>query len=506
MRFTRRGNYARSRTHRYRKTGGGGGTDYTGLSVLVTGGAGFIGSNLVDALLEAGAAKVRVLDNLTTGKMSNLDKARTVGADRFEFIEGSITDYKTCVEACEGMNVVFHEAALVSVPRSMVDPILNHDINITGTLNMLKAASEAGVSRFVYASSAATYGMLPELPKVETMQRDYPSPYALSKGVCEDYANLYALKEMLGGGMTCVGLRYFNVYGPRQDPKSPYSGVISIFTDKISNREQITINGDGSNTRDFVFVADVVKANMLSGRVDIPKTEYRVYNVGTGKSVTLLELIDTIKDIVGEEVNVQLGDERPGDIKHSVSEISKIRSELGYEPSYTLDQGLRILMKPAPMQGGEFSNTFGNSKRKMSFAPMHTRKNYSYAKSNAKRSSNNSSNNSNSNSNIQLANVQLIPRNNIQSMQPVMSVKAPNRKYTVKNIQKYHINTNTVRESKIGKNTKRLSATISRSPVSSVATYVNFAKNNRDNSSVLGYAEYKLNESSSPKYPEIIKV
>jgi nucleoside-diphosphate-sugar epimerase len=329
----------RRRAHRMR---GGENPSYEGLSVLVTGGAGFIGSNLVDALLAAGA-KVRVLDNLQTGKRANLEKAITSG--RCEFMEGDIRNPETCAAACAGMNVVFHEAALVSVPLSMTEPRLNHEINITGTLNMLVAAAAAGVSRFVYASSAATYGSLPELPKRESQPRDYPSPYALSKGVDEDYANQWAAIQALGNGMTCIGLRYFNVYGPRQDPKSPYSGVISIFVDRIARGTPITVNGDGLQTRDFVFVGDIVYANMLAGKAVLGANESRVFNVGTGKSVTLLELVDTIKRITGNDVAVSHGPERAGDIKHSLSDITKISTELGYAPKYTLEEGLRLLIE-----------------------------------------------------------------------------------------------------------------------------------------------------------------
>ena len=317
-----------------------GGASYAGKNVLVTGGAGFIGSNLVDALLAAGAT-VRVLDNLVTGKMENLQNAQKSGS--FEFIKGDITSAEDCAKACEGMNVVFHEAALVSVPISMNDPILNHNVNITGTLNMLIAAANAGVSRFVYASSAATYGALEKLPKEESDPRDYPSPYALSKGVDEDYATLWARDERLGKGMTCVGLRYFNVYGPRQDPRSPYSGVISIFANKISQNLPITFFGDGKQTRDFVFVADVVHANMLAGITTLP-TSSRVYNVGTGKSVTLLELKERMESIAQTHVDVAFEAPRPGDIVHSRSNIRLIREELGYEPQFSLEEGLTALM------------------------------------------------------------------------------------------------------------------------------------------------------------------
>jgi UDP-N-acetylglucosamine 4-epimerase len=343
MALTRKINRKKKMTRRKRLHGGG---DYDGLSILVTGGAGFIGSNIVDELLAKGAKKVRVLDNLATGKESNLDKAKGAGA-RFEFVKGDVTNPSDCEKACEGMNVVFHEAALVSVPISMDEPIKNNDININGTLNMLIAAANAGVKRFVYASSAATYGSLPELPKKETQPRDYPSPYALSKGVDEDYANLWAndTSGKLGKGMTCVGLRYFNVYGPRQDPTSAYSGVISIFADRVSKGTGITFNGDGSNTRDFVFVGDVVQANMLAGIKTLPNGQKSsVYNVGTGVAVTLKELAKTIQSIVKKTIEMKEGPPRPGDILHSLSDITKIKNELGYSPKFNLEQGLTLLL------------------------------------------------------------------------------------------------------------------------------------------------------------------
>lgn len=318
---------------------------YAGKSVLVTGGAGFIGSNLVDRLLALGAAKVRVLDNLETGKEANLVAARATGGARFEFMSGDVRDLEVCRKACAGMNIVFHEAAMVSVPLSMSNPVKNHDINITGTLHMLMAAADAGVERFVYASSAATYGMDPALPKVETMTRHYPSPYALSKGVDEDYAGLWASKSELGKGMTCVGLRYFNVYGPRQDPKSPYSGVISIFADRILRGESPTVFGDGNQTRDFVFVGDVVKANVLAGLTALPEGQAaRVYNVGTGRAVTLNTLFDTMRSVLGANVALKYNAPRAGNIRDSLSNIDRIREELGYEPDYTLEQGLSILL------------------------------------------------------------------------------------------------------------------------------------------------------------------
>lgn len=313
--------------------------DYAGKRILVTGGAGFIGSNLVDALLKNNAQFVRVLDNLSTGFEKNLQQAKT--HSNFEFLKGDIRSLETCKKACRDIDIVFHEAALVSVPKSMQDPILNNDINVNGTLNMLVAASEAKVQRFVYASSAAVYGDDPKVPKKETMPRHYPSPYALSKGVDEDYAKLWAYKTELGNGITCVGLRYFNVYGPRQDPRSPYSGVISIFADRISTNRQIVIFGDGEQTRDFVYVGDVVKANLIAGLATIDQSA--IFNVGTGKQITLNNLVETISKILDKNVDPVYGPEREGDIRHSVANISKINN-IGYKPETTLYEGLGVLL------------------------------------------------------------------------------------------------------------------------------------------------------------------
>jgi nucleoside-diphosphate-sugar epimerase len=306
---------------------------YKGLTVLVTGGAGFIGSHLADALLDAGAT-VRIMDIAMD----------TATSQR----EGSVTDAQACVEACKGVDVIFHQAAVVSVPLSVNNPRHNHDVNITGTLNMLMAAAQTGVKRFVYASSAAVYGgQTTASLNTETQSREYSSPYALSKGVCEDYADLFARKEELGRGMTCVGLRYFNVYGPRQNPASPYAGVISIFVDKIQKRDPITVYGDGSATRDFVHVSDVVRANMMAG-VSPLSQGHHVFNVGTGIPTSLSQLIGTIKTIVGNEASddasVNFSKERVGDVKHSVADIRKIRAALGYEPKYSLEDGLRALI------------------------------------------------------------------------------------------------------------------------------------------------------------------
>lgn len=341
---------------------------YRGRVVLVTGGAGFIGSNLVDALLAHGAT-VRVLDNLVTGKLENLAAAK----ESVTFIHGDIRDEDACAKACADVDIVFHEAAMVSVPLSMEKPHENHANNITGMLNVLVAAANAGVKRFVYASSAAVYGDRIELPKKETMPRHYPSPYALSKGVDEDYAELWASKATeLGKGMTCIGLRYFNVYGPRQDPKSPYSGVISIFADRIRNNQDIAIFGDGENTRDFVFVGDVVQANLRAGVADMAASAapFAVYNVGTGGRTSLNKLADTMKGLTGSMSKTEYKPPRPGDIVHSQSSIKKIQKALNYQPKFELAVGLNLLLQSIPeaKKGGRGR---GSSRRGKSAQPSY---------------------------------------------------------------------------------------------------------------------------------------
>ncbi len=315
---------------------------YVGKKVLVTGGAGFIGSHIVDALLHYGVGTVRILDNFSTGSLTNLTKA--FESNRVELVEGDIRDAETCQQCSTDIDVVFHTAAEISVTKSMLSPETTNATNISGTLNMLNAAAKCGVKRFVYASSAAVYGIPTSLPCDESSERNYTSPYGLSKGINEDMATLWASNNELGNGMTCIGLRYFNVYGPRQDPKSPYSGVISIFMDRIRTRQPIQFFGDGLQTRDFVYVADVVQANVLAGAYVFPQdTTSHIYNVGSGVSVSLYELKQTIEERVGISVCEEYLPVRPGDIRDSVANIQRISEELGYRPRYTLEKGLSAL-------------------------------------------------------------------------------------------------------------------------------------------------------------------
>ena len=298
---------------------------------LVTGGAGFIGSNLAERLLGDGV-QVRVLDNLTSGFMENLEPF--LGA--IEFKQGDVRDLDTLQEVMDGVEVVFHQGAVVSVPQSVEDPIEAAMVNDLGTLHVLEAARRAGVGRIVFASSCAVYGDLPHLPKRETMETRPLSPYAASKLHGETYASLYS--DLYG--LETVSLRYFNVYGPKQDPTSPYSGVISIFLDRAVQGKRPTIFGDGEQFRDFVYVADVVEANLLAAyREDIAGA---VINIGTGSSVTVNNLWETISQFTGVEGEPERAEERPGDIRESVADISRARELLAYEPQYSFNEGLEL--------------------------------------------------------------------------------------------------------------------------------------------------------------------
>ena len=318
---------------------------------LVTGGAGFVGSHIVDALVDQGH-NVVVLDNLSSGHKENLSGA----LNQIDFVEGDIRDAEICLKASEGCDGIFHEAALVSVPDSINRPRDNHDINITGTLNVLEAARVNGVKRVVFASSAAVYGDNPELPKREEMLPEPKSPYAMAKLAGEHYLKVYA--ECFG--LETVALRYFNVFGPRQDPSSMYSGVISIFSERIKNGLPITIYGDGQQTRDFVSVSDVVQVNLLamgcqksddrgqtsasSPMLHAPCAQrFVVLNVATARQTSLLELLKTLEALTGNKATVSFSAARSGDIQHSLADISKVRKIFGYEPKVSLSEGLSSL-------------------------------------------------------------------------------------------------------------------------------------------------------------------
>ena len=301
---------------------------------LITGGCGFIGSHIAEALCEQGET-VRILDNLSSGyrhNVAHLSEGVTV-------IEGDVRDVETVSAATEGVDYVFHEAALVSVFDSVERPRDNHDINLTGTLNVLEAAKSAGAQRVVLASSAAIYGNAPELPKEETMRPQPESPYGLAKIGKEYYARVFSTLYDL----PVISLRYFNVYGPRQDPGSPYSGVISKFVEIITGGGTPTIFGDGTQSRDFVFVKDVVQANLKAMHEEALKGG-EVFNVATGDGTSLLELLETVQRIAEVKGDPTFEAERLGDIKHSRADIGSARRSLGYEPSYSVERGLRELI------------------------------------------------------------------------------------------------------------------------------------------------------------------
>jgi UDP-glucose 4-epimerase len=306
------------------------------MKYLVTGGAGFIGSHIAEELLAAGH-EVRVLDNLSSGYEKNI-----AGLD-VEFVKADVRDLDALRSAATGVDGVFHQAALVSVPESIEKPVENNEINVTGTLNVLLAARDCGVRRVVLASSAAVYGNAPDLPKREDMLPEPVSPYALGKIAGEYYLRVFAeLYEI-----QAVSLRYFNVYGPRQDPSSMYSGVISKFADVLAGGGVPTIFGDGKQTRDFVYVKDVAAANLLAmGSENVGRGE--VFNIGTGRQTSLLELLETLAGTFGRELTPDFAEARAGDIKHSVSDIARARATLNYEPRATLEEGLKALVDHEP--------------------------------------------------------------------------------------------------------------------------------------------------------------
>ena len=301
-------------------------------SFLVTGGAGFIGYNLVEKILDLGY-KVRVLDNFSTGKKRNIEEFLDI--PNFELIEGDIRDLATCQQACDGIDYILHQAALCSVPRSINDPRTTNDVNITGTLNMLIAARDYKVKRFIYASSSSVYGDEPNLPKIEDRVGKPLSPYAITKKVNELYArNFYELYKL-----PVIGLRHFNVFGKKQDCNSVYAAVIPIFIKKLLNEETPTINGDGKQSRDFTYIKNAVEANLKACLAD-KETLGDVFNIAYGGRVYLNDLYWKICKLLKVDTQPIYGPERPGDIKHSNADISKAKNILGYHPEYDIDRGL----------------------------------------------------------------------------------------------------------------------------------------------------------------------
>lgn len=313
--------------------------DISQLRFLITGGAGFIGSNLVEYLLKYGAGKVRVLDNLATGFAENLKNFEA--APNFEFQQGDIRKLEDCEKACEGMDIVLHQAALGSVPRSIKDPITSNEVNINGFLNMLVASKNKGVKRFVYAASSSTYGDSKSLPKVEDKIGKPLSPYAVTKYVNELYADVFARTY----GLELIGLRYFNVFGPRQSPKGAYAAVIPLFIEAILNGKPPTINGDGGQTRDFTFVANAVQANILAALCDKPEALNQVYNVAVGDRTSLNQLYDILCQKANVSLPANYGPPRQGDIRDSLADISKAHNLLGYTPQIRIEEGLSITLE-----------------------------------------------------------------------------------------------------------------------------------------------------------------
>jgi len=299
--------------------------------MLVTGGAGFIGSHIACALLSEGF-RVRVVDNLATGRLSNL--AHLEG--RFEWLEGDLADFAVCRRAALGVHCVFHQAAIPSVPRSVKEPLASHESGPTATINMLEAARLAGVRRFLFAASSSAYGDTIELPKHEEILPMPLSPYAAGKLAGEHYVRVYAQTMGLDG----VSLRYFNIFGPRQDPSSPYSGVISIFIKKMSQGQRPTIYGDGTQTRDFTYVANVVAANLAAMRRPEPLGG-TVLNVGTGQRISLLDLVAALNAILDTNLPAEFQLERPGDVRDSVASLDRTHQVLGYQPTVSFEEGLR---------------------------------------------------------------------------------------------------------------------------------------------------------------------
>lgn len=312
------------------------------MKILVTGGAGFIGSNLCEHLLENGY-NVRCLDNFATGKWQNIIPLIERFPDKFEMQVGDIRNLEDCQKAIDGVDYVFHEAALGSVPRSVKDPITTNAINIGGFLNMLVASRDAGVKRFIFAASSSTYGDSKTLPKVENKIGKPLSPYAITKYVDELYADVFARTY----GTEYIGLRYFNVFGRRQDPHGAYAAVIPLFVKKFMNHEAPNINGDGEYSRDFTYIDNVIQMNMLAMTTTNPEAVNQIYNTAFGERTTLNQLVDYLREFLGEKdeaiksIEATHGPNRVGDIPHSLACIDKAKNLMGYAPKFSMRDGLR---------------------------------------------------------------------------------------------------------------------------------------------------------------------
>lgn len=312
--------------------------------ILVTGGAGFIGSNLSEELLRRNY-KVRCLDNFATGHFKNIESL--LANPNFELIVGDIRNIEDCQKAVDGVDYVLHEAALGSVPRSIKDPIMSNSVNVGGFLNMLVASRDAKVKRFIYAASSSTYGDSKTLPKVEDVIGKPLSPYAITKYVNELYADVFSKTY----GLECIGLRYFNVFGRRQDPNGAYAAVIPLFVKQFMNHESPIINGDGEYSRDFTYVDNVIQMNILAMTTSNSDALNTVYNTAYGERTTLNQLVHSLKEILAEfdpeigNVDIKYGSNRAGDIPHSLASIDKAKNLLGYNPEYNLRKGLEEAIK-----------------------------------------------------------------------------------------------------------------------------------------------------------------
>ena len=304
------------------------------LNILITGGAGFIGSNICEYLIKHNVGKVRVVDNLSTGYYENVKPF--INMPNFEFIEGDLTDFGFCKGICENIDLVCHQAALGSVPRSIENPVATNHHNVTGFINIITAAKDAGVKRLVYASSSSVYGDEQSSPKIEEKTGRLLSPYAVSKNTNEVYAGVF--HQLFD--MKIIGLRYFNVFGPKQSPKGAYAAVIPLFVDGLINDKPVYIDGLGDQTRDFTFIENVVQANVKALTVDNEQAFGEVYNVACGDSISVLDLYRNISAILNIKKEPLFRDSRQGDIKNSLADISKAQRLLGYKPLFSVKEGL----------------------------------------------------------------------------------------------------------------------------------------------------------------------
>ena len=305
------------------------------VNLLITGGAGFIGSNLVEYFLaDNRIGLVRVLDNLSNGYLENIEEF--FNHPKFDFVEGDIRDYHTCLKACKGIDKISHQAALGSVPRSIENPMQSTEVNVLGTVNLMYAAIQQKVERIVLAFSSSTYGDHPDLPKVEENIGSPLSPYAVTKASIEQFAEVFGRTY----GLNWIGLRYFNVFGPKQNPDNPYAAVIPIFAKAFLTGGEITVNGDGETSRDFTYVKNAVIMNDLSLFTNSKDALNQIYNTACSDRISLNEMINELAKATQVTVNVKYGPEREGDVKHSEASIEKARKHLGYEPNYSFKEGL----------------------------------------------------------------------------------------------------------------------------------------------------------------------